>query len=222
MNFCETLFYKILKTRYDNLFEDIVGYDHLKRLFRMALDSESVIHILLVGPPASAKTMFLTSLMHRLKDCYFTDGGNSTKSGMIDYLFADRPRYLLVDEIDKMSNKDQAFLLNLMETGIVSETKYGKTRTAQIKASVFATSNNVDRISVPLQSRFFIVELEPYTFTQFHEIAEKLLSDHKVQGAVADVIAEAVWNKSQDIRDCVKIGAMAKSVEDVMFLVQNF
>jgi Holliday junction DNA helicase RuvB len=88
----------------------------------MALRSESAIHILLVGPPASAKTMFLTSLMRQLKNSYFADGANSTKAGMIDYLFENRPRYLLVDEIDKMSCKDQAFLLNFMETGIVSET----------------------------------------------------------------------------------------------------
>lgn len=46
--------------------------------------------------------MFLTSLMHKLKNCYFTDGTNSTKAGMIDYLFENMPRYLLVDEIDNM------------------------------------------------------------------------------------------------------------------------
>ena len=39
---------------------------------------------------------------------------------------------VFVDEIDKMPTKDQASLLNLMETGIVSETKYGKTGSAQI------------------------------------------------------------------------------------------
>ncbi len=92
----------------DYLFEDIIGYDHIKRLFKMALDSDSAIHVLLACPPASAKTMFLTSLMHQLKSCYFADGANSTKAGLIDYLFANEPRYLLVDEIDKMSPKDQA------------------------------------------------------------------------------------------------------------------
>ena len=89
----------------------------------MASDSDSAVHILLVGSPASAKTMFLTSLMHHLKGSYFADGANSTKAGMLDYLFETRPRYLLVDEIDKLSAKDQTFLLNLMETGIVSQTK---------------------------------------------------------------------------------------------------
>jgi hypothetical protein len=59
--------------------------------------------------------MYLTSLM-QLKNSYFAYGTNSTKVGMIDYLFEHRPRYLLVDEIDKMGPKDHALLLNLMET----------------------------------------------------------------------------------------------------------
>jgi len=91
----------------------------------------------LSGPPASAKTIFLMSFRQRLKDSYFIDGGNTTKAGIIDYLFNHRPLYLLADEIDKMSPRDQTFLLNLMETGIVTETKYGKTREAEIKTSVF-------------------------------------------------------------------------------------
>jgi MoxR-like ATPase len=62
-----------------------------------------------------------------------------------------------------MSAKDQTFLLNLMETGIIIETKYEKTRTAEMKTWVFATSNNTSNIIPPLKSRFFLIELEPYT-----------------------------------------------------------
>jgi len=141
---------------------------------------------------------------------------------MIDYLFANSPRYLLVDEIDKMSPKDQAFLLNLMETGIVSETKYGKTRSAEIKTSVFATGNGIKKLSVPLLSRFFVVKLQPYTYEQFCGITEKLLSHQKIDVQVASAIADAVWKKSQDIRDCRKIGALAKSTEDVEFIIDKF
>jgi hypothetical protein len=39
-------------------------------------------------------------------------GPSSTKSGMIDYLFENRPKCLLLDEIDKMAPKDQAFFLS--------------------------------------------------------------------------------------------------------------
>jgi len=131
------------KPQDNGLFEDIVEYDHTKRL--------------------SAKTMFLTSLLEHLKDSYFVDGGNATKAGIIDYLFENRPQYLLIDEIDKLAPKDQTFLLNLMETRTISETKYGKTIQAEIKTSVFVTGNDPNKLSGALLSRFFVVDLEPYT-----------------------------------------------------------
>jgi Holliday junction DNA helicase RuvB len=88
--------------------------------------------------------------------------------------------------------------------------------------SQYATSNNVKKLSDPLKSRFFIVELEPYTYEQFCEITNKLLSRHKVEGGAASLIANSVWNKSQDIRDCIRIGKLARSVEDVEFVVYTF
>src|SRR6266487_6288444 len=106
MNF-QRLFGPLTKPREDSFFDKIIGHDHIKRLFSMALRSHEPSQILLSGPPASAKTMFLLSLRQHLKDSYFIDGGNTTKAGIIDYLFKNRPRYLLADEIDKMSRRDQ-------------------------------------------------------------------------------------------------------------------
>jgi len=37
-----------------------------------------------------------------------------------------------------------------------------------------------------------------------------------VDEAVANVISYAVWNKSQDIRDRVRIGTIAKPMQDVV------
>lgn len=220
MNFARLLFAKVRST--DSFFQDIVGHVDVKKLFRMSLDSKEPVSILLSGPPASAKTMFLESLM-KLDRSYFIDGGNTSKAGMIDYIFENRPKYLLIDEIDKMSARDQSFLLNLIETGIVTETKYEKTRTAQMKTWVFATSNNIAKIIPPLQSRFFVVKLEPYTYDQFHQIVIDLLTkQHKVKEEIARVTANAIWHGSKNIRDCVKIGQMAKSIEDIHFIVSSF
>ena len=188
----------------------------------MALESNEQVSILLSGPPASAKTMFLESLS-KLKSSYFVDGASATKSGLIDCLFLNNPKYLLMDEIDKMSTKDQTMLLNLMETGIVSETKHNKTRTAHVKTSVFATSNNVTNIVTPLRSRFFVVELPPYTYMQFYQISVHLLTKgHRVSQDIAKSISDNVWANSRNIRDCVRVGRMAKSVDDIQFLVGNF
>jgi Holliday junction DNA helicase RuvB len=120
-----------------------------------------------------------------------------------------------------MSTKDQTFLLNLMETGIVSETKHAKTRTEILKTWVIASSNNISNIIPALKSRFFIIELEPYNYEQFCQITMRLLiKQHKVEEEIAKATAYMVWNRlgSKNIRDCVRIGRMAKSVEDVDFI----
>ena len=169
------IFSKLKKSEH-KLFGNIVGYENEKRLFIMALESEHTPSILLSGPPASAKTMFLESLVVKLPETFFFDGGNCGKAGMFRSLFQHKPRRILIDELDKLSTKDQSFLLNLIESQRVSETKYKKTRSMQIKTAVFATSNNIERIIAPLQSRFFIVRFQEYSFQQFSEITVNLLT----------------------------------------------
>jgi replication-associated recombination protein RarA len=209
--------------REDSLFENIYGCDDIKKLFRMSLQSSHNCSILLTGPPASAKTLFLQSLS-KLKDSHFIDCSSASKSGVVDYVFDNKPKYLLLDELDKLSKKDQTFLLNLMETGLVSETKYNKTRRMEINTSVFATSNSVERIIPPLQSRFFIVKLQAYTYEQFYEITIRLLTSnrHNVNEEIARATADAVWNTSRNIRDCTKIAKIVKSSEDADWLVTTF
>src|ERR1051326_8970012 len=137
------------KQEKDRIFEDVVGYDDIKRVFRMALKSDEPIHVLLVGPPASAKTIFLDALIRKLgdKQAYFAIGSSSTKAGVVNMLFMREPKYLMVDEIDKLPMRDQASLLGLMETGELVETKVSKTRCIKLKTWVFATANTTATIS---------------------------------------------------------------------------
>lgn len=51
----------------EELFDDIMGYNNVKRLCSMALKSDEQVSILLSDPPASAKAMFLESL-RKLKE----------------------------------------------------------------------------------------------------------------------------------------------------------
>ena len=206
----------------NDCFEEVIGYHDIKRLFRMAIYADEPVHILLVGPPASAKTVFMRSLM-KLPSSYFTDGTNSTKAGMIDYIFEHKPKYILIDEIDKMQNRDQAFLLNLMETGIVSETKYQKARSMEAKTWIFASSNNSNNLISALRSRFFTIKLAPYSYQQFCEVTQRLLVLNGIDTEIAKATADAVWYKmgSGNIRDCIRIARMAKSLEDVNFVVNT-
>lgn len=80
-----------------------------------------------------------------------------------------------------------------METGIVTETKHRKTRTALRKTWIFATSNNIKKVMPTLQSRLFIVKLEPYTYEQFYRITVQLLTrQQNVDEEIAKAAADAV------------------------------
>lgn len=204
-----------------SLFGDIVGYADIKQIFKMSLESESPVHILLVGPPASAKTLFMLECI-KLERSFFTLGSHSTKAGMIDYLFENRPRYLLIDEIEYLPYKDQSALLSLMETGILTETKSQKTRKTLLKTWVFATCNNKDKLLTPILSRFMIFHLKPYKRSKFIEISNSILVKNGTSFEMANIISELVWDKlrSKDIRDTVKIAKLAKTKDDVIMIAK--
>jgi Holliday junction DNA helicase RuvB len=204
------------------LFDNIVGHNDVKKLFRLSFSADRPVHILLVGPPASAKTLFMLECM-RLERSYFTLGSHSTKSGMLDYLFDKRPRYLIIDEIEHMPLKDQTALLSLMETGIIAETKFQKTRNTQIKTWIFATSNSTQRMLTPLLSRFLVLHFKQYKYASFHEVTVHLLRTQGTSKEIAAAIADAVWSKmkSKDIRDCIKISQLAKTIDDIKWIVDT-
>ena len=155
----ENSFFKSSLSKTDKIFYPIIGFEDLKEIFQLSLDADRPVHILLVGPPASAKSLFMNCLT-KLKRSYYAVGSSSTKSGIFDYLFEYRPRYFIIDEIEKMSKRDQASLLNLMESGILSELKHRQKRMAQLKTWVFASTNNADKLLAPLLTRFTVIHLK--------------------------------------------------------------
>jgi len=135
-------------------FESITGNDDIKLIINKAILSERPVHVLLMGRPGCAKTMFLMEMMRRLNNSYLIVGSNTTKAGLVNQLFERQSKYLLIDELDKMSGNDQVSLLHLMETGIIAETKVKKTRQLELVSWVFASANNTERIIEPLLSRW--------------------------------------------------------------------
>ena len=203
-------------------FEEIVGHTDIKQIFVKAIRSKRPVHLLLVGSPGSAKTMFLTEIMRYHKTSYFVVGSNTTRAGLLNQLFERRPKFMLIDELEKMSYADQTSLLHLMETGIISETKINKTRQMQLASWVFATANSCDKIIQPLLSRFAILEIPEYTFEEFTEIALTRLARENIYKPIALSIAEKVWHEldSKDIRDVIKVGRLASSSEEISFVVK--
>ena len=211
------------QTYEDKFFSNIVGYSDVKKLLLKSIVSKEPVNILLTGPPSSCKTIFLLEILDALDGTYFMDATSITSAGIIDYLFKHDTKYFLIDEIDKMKAKDQAALLNAMETGIICETKLnGKTRQKRLKLWIFATSNDVGRLSNALRSRFMELHLKEYTYEEFMDIVRKLLKKrYSMDENISQKIAYAVWNvmNSKDVREAIKIAKLTKSSDDVDWLV---
>jgi Holliday junction DNA helicase RuvB len=223
-NTISNLFYPTIhpkKNNKDNIFNNIYGHEDIKQIILMALRAEQPVHVLLTGKPGCGKTQFLENIKGYYRDkAYFTIGAHSTKAGMLDYLFEKRPRFLLIDEIEHMPAKDQAVLLSLMQSQVISETKYGKTRQTQLKCSVFATSNNTKKMLDPLLSRFIVIKVGKYSYEEFKEVAMKVLMERESMEDenLARAIVNKVWEKSSDnanIRDVIKIARLTKNTHDI-------
>src|SRR5215469_5283745 len=186
-------------------FKNIEGYDDLKDIVRRALDAEDNYNLLLVGPPASAKTLFLLGILESKKGVYF-DGSNTTNR-ILDVLEEKRPKIICIDELDKMPKQFQEKLLNFTESGHIKVDQVRKQYDFKIKgAKVFAACNEIIRLSRPLQSRFRRLHLPPYNEEQFVEVSVKVLPNLKI----AHVIGKAVWDQRGDIRDVISIGKLVR------------
>lgn len=204
----------------ERFFGEIEGYSDLKKLLSKMLVSKESMHVVLVGPPASGKTMFLLAVQQKMKDCFFVDATNASGAGTVDKLFAyPRTRILLIDEIEKMDGKSQNMLLNMLETGVLTVTKVRKTQEMNFPGiKLFATSNNIDLLTEPLRSRLMELHLPEYTFDDFEKIVIKLASTrYKLVDAVGRKIADTVWNKmgTKDVRDALQLAKLVTSVEEV-------
>lgn len=203
-----------------DLFDFILGQDEIKNLLWKSINSDNPVHVLLVGPPASAKTMFLGELA-RLPFSRFTLGGGTTKAGIADFLLEFRPKYLIIDEIDKMATGDMSILLSLMESGVVARLKKRMREIEKMKTWVFAAANRADHIWPELKSRFFSVNLKEYSQADFIQIARAvLITREKVEMGVANHIATALAQHTRDVREAVHFGRLCKTVDDVNQLLK--
>ena len=205
-------------------FAMIIGYPDIKKILMKCIHSSDrePVHIILDGPPASAKSMFLETMRQKLEGVHYVDCTNATGPGLVQYLFDNDVRFLLLDEAEKMSKDNQNVLLNVMETGRLTSTKVRKTASKEMNLSIYATTNDIDAISKPFRSRFLEFSLPPYSYDEFCNIAAKLLATR--YGHPEDLslkVADIVWNKlkSKDVRDLLSIGRLSETIDDVDFVV---
>jgi len=189
-----------------DLFDTIYGYEDIKKHLLNFIKNGTRGGFLFVGPPASAKSMFLMEL-GRLPGAHYVTASSSTKAGIRDIIMDEEPKYLLIDELDKANNRDFDSLLSLMETGIVQKNTHATSVQKILKTQVFAAANT-DRFPPGVLSRFIRIALPAYSTSQLREVGEWILvKREKLRPDLAHLIVSCSMDLGaiSDPRDFIKI-----------------
>jgi len=148
--------------------------------------------MLLIGVPASSKTLFLMGILDIRKDAVYFDGSNTTNR-ILDVLKEKRPKIILLNEIDKMSRQFQNQLLGFMRSGRVDVEQQRRQYHFKIEGGkVFATCNGIRKFYLPR-----------YSEQQFIEVAIKVLP--KIGENLARYIGFISFRNGGDIRHVISI-----------------
>ena len=199
---------------FSTMFNDIVGYDDLKELLRECLQVEKPIHVMLVGPPALAKTLFLWDIENTWgEQAMWLVGRATSRAGLWDAVAEKRPRILLIDELDKMTAVDTAALLSLMEKGRLVRMKVNRRLDLELDVWVIACANRMYKMSPELLSRFRVHNIYEYNATEFRDVVTSALTTHEhVSRDDAAEIATRLVGKTHDVRDAVRVARLSKRV----------
>ncbi|MDQ6667898.1 MAG: AAA family ATPase [Thermoproteota archaeon] len=203
----------------NDIFADIVGYSIIKREFAKALKSTSPVGILLVGQTGCGKSEFLKQIRKAYDDkSVFIDGSYGSKAGIFEALRAKKPKYVLLDEIDKLTTHDQQALLNLMESGRLTKTTKLESYDIKLDVWVFATANHKEELLEPLYDRFEVYFLTAYTGDEFIAIATRRLKQEGIENEelalyVANSVLRALGRKS--LRETIRIARKSNTMEDI-------
>ena len=195
----------------DDLFSDIIGHDDVKELLKACLKAERPVHVLLAGPPALAKTLFLWDIERVAGDlAVWLVGSATSKAGLWDLIAERQPRLLLIDELDKMNAADTAALLSMMEGGRLVRAKKGRELDLVNPIWVVAATNRLHGLSPELLSRFAVRKIAAYTRSDYYSVVKGVLVRREdVEESLAEDIAHRLDGMSQDVRDAVRVARLA-------------
>jgi len=186
----------------EDLFTCIIGYDDVKDEIKFTLREGKRSHYLMIGPPATAKSLFLMEL-GRLSGAYPATGSTVTGPGLTDALLTYQPTILILDELDKVKMDTTAVLLSVMESGDVLQTKYRRHGGQKINLSVFAAANRDRGLAPELLSRFDTkLHFPPYSLEEFISVCRGYLSRYEnIPEDIAEYIGKQTWYQlDKDVR----------------------
>jgi len=203
-----------------DLFSVIIGYEDLKEILIASIQANFMgypTHIMLEGVAGSGKSIFLMEL-ERLPNAVFTTGETLSKAGLRETLIEAQPRFLIIDEIDKLTNpKDLNILMTFMASQRLKVDMYSTKVDMKFNTNVYAAANDlsvIERKLPALIDRFRpIFYLKEYTDEEFIDVAVNVLTkQEKIEQTLARHIALRTLEvlKTKSIRQCINIARLTR------------
>lgn len=196
-----------------------------ENIFRVLLSKEQV-NVLLIGPPATSKTLFMIVIREQCNDvCYF-DAPNTSGAGLIEVLYKNqKSKILIIDEIDKLKKNDLNSLLGLLNNGKIDKSLKGVTYNFSMHCKIFATSNSNTKLSKPVRSRVQEYHLPEYSDDEYIEVVKFCLSE-KITPVTAEIIAKILLaQERKDVRAAISISnllQMGDTMDDIARVVETW
>jgi hypothetical protein len=179
---------------------DVVSVHYSNR----AMPNTRPNHLLLVGPAGSSKTYFfeLMGQVFNSREYEFLNSATSSGTGIASFLQDSNKintlRFLVLDEIDKMPRDQQFKLLTALETGIIKEVKFKRYVELDVSNILFlATANHKDKIYEPLLTRFMVIEIPHYTYTDYRKITDGWIKKQYPQSA--NLLIDTIFPPNKEI-----------------------
>lgn len=217
---------KTIPEQSKEFFSKIYGLDLLKEnIYRVLLATEQV-NVLLIGPPATSKTLFMEQIQEKCNDvCYF-DASNTTGAGFLECLnIHQRAKVLIIDEVDKLRKNDLNSLLGLLNNGRINKNLKELTYNFSMQCKVFATSNSNTKLTKPMRSRFQEYHLPEYSDDEYIEVVKFCLAE-KITDVTAEIIAKILLvHERKDARAAISISNLLQrgdTMDDIARVVETW
>lgn len=208
-------------------FDKLIEVREIDRRVKKVMERASKkpgIHVALIGGPGTGKSLIASCIEESTRSAWIS-GTDMTKASLRDELIQTRPRFVLLDELDKFSSKEPVQLLSepMSDQTLTVQTSGKEVERLDMPINVFATGN---RMTFPsnIEDRFLPLHLPQYSDEEFRElILTGFPKNERIDKNIAEaVVDEALEEGVKSYRRCRAVARMCDEPEDVKWVFDTF